>query len=72
MPTPELMLTNLHERIAEQMQKAHQVLKEGREGFDDNHDEVHSELERQLSRRNPRRATERELTLNNCITPLNH
>jgi len=43
-PTKELILTNLHETITEQMQKEHQVLKERRECFDDNHDEVHAEL----------------------------
>jgi len=35
------------------MQKEHQVVKQRREDFDDNHDEVHTELERQLSRMNP-------------------
>jgi len=69
-PTQELMLTNLRERIAEQMQKEHQVFKERREGCDNNHDEVHAELQRLLSRQNPRRATERELTSNNRTTPL--
>jgi len=67
----ELMLTNLHETIAEQMQTEHQVMKEWREGFHDNYDQVHAELQHQLSRRNPRRATERELTSNNCTRPLN-
>jgi len=71
-PIQELMRTNLRETIAEQIQKEHQVLKEGREGFDNNHDEVHTELQRQLSRRNPRRVTERELTSNNPTRPLNH
>jgi len=56
-PIQEPMQTNLGETIPELMQKEHQVLKEWREGFDDNHDEVHAELQRQLSRRNPRRAT---------------
>ena len=46
----ELILTNLCETIAEQMEKEHQVFKEQREGFDDNHDEVHAELQRQLFR----------------------
>jgi len=68
-PTQELMLMNLRETIAKLMQKEHQVLKERREGFDDNHDEVHAELQCQFSRRNPRRATARELTSNNCTTP---
>jgi len=36
-PTQELMLTNRHATIAEQMLKEHQVLKAQREGFDDNH-----------------------------------
>jgi len=44
--TQELMLTNLHERIHEQMQKEYQVLKDGREGLDNNHEEVHDEFQR--------------------------
>jgi len=71
-PTQELMLTNLHETITEQVQKEHQVLKEQREGFDKDHDKVHAKLQRQLFRRNPRRATERELTSNNRTTYLDH
>jgi len=71
-PTQELMLTNLHETIAEQLQKEHQGLKERREDLDDHHHEVHNELQRQLSRRNSCRATKLELTSNNRTMPLNH
>jgi len=71
-PTQELMLTNICQTIAEQVQKEHQVLKERREAFDDNHDEVHAELQLQLCRRNPRRATEQERPVNNSTTPLKY
>jgi len=38
------------ETIAEQMQQGHQVLKQWRKGFDNNHDEFHTELQLQLSK----------------------
>ena len=55
-------MRNLRETITDKMQQKHQIQKERREGFADDHDAVHAELERQLSNRNPRRAAGREQT----------
>jgi len=71
-PTQELILTNLRDTITEQIQKEHQVLKERREGFVNDHNEVNAKLQCQLSRRNPRQATALELTSNNPTTHLDH
>ena len=66
--TQELILRNLRETITDKVQQEHQVSKERRAGFVDNHEAVHAELERQLASRNTGRAAVRDVAPMNTST----